>query len=93
MEEEKLEDIEIDDVGVSGDDQGDLISVLFKAGFSDEETDIILEAVADMKAMPEGNVMVDEEMIKISDKFEAVDVELSEDELAIIRGELLKRFS
>lgn len=93
MEEGKTEEIDIEDVKVPNDDLGDLISVLFKAGFSDEEADIVLEVVADMRAMPEGEVILDEEMIKLSDKFEALDIELDEEELAIIRGELLKRFS
>ena len=93
MKEEKIEDIEVEDVSVPGDDQGDLIGILFKSGFSDEETDIVLEAVNDIKAMPDGEVVLDEEIIKISDKFEAINIELSDEELAIIRGELLKRFS
>lgn len=93
MKEEITEEVDIEDVKVPNDDLGDLISVLFKAGFSDEETDVVLEAVADMRAMPDGEVVLDEEMIKLSDKFEELGIELDEEGLAIIRGELLKRFS
>ncbi|MDA3840142.1 MAG: hypothetical protein PF572_03555 [Patescibacteria group bacterium] len=93
MEDNNTEKIELENVVVPDDDIGDLINVLFQAGFSDEETDIVMEAVFDMKSMPEGGVMLDEEIIKICDKFESLDNELSDEDLAIIRQELLKRFS
>lgn len=93
MEDNNTENIEIENVVVPADDMGDLISVLFQAGFSDEEADIVLDTVRDLESMPVGEVMIDEEMLKISDKFELINIELNEDDLAIIRGEMLKRFS
>jgi len=92
MKEEKLEEIEIKNISVPNDDTGDLINALFQAGFSDEETDIILDVIEDIKTLPEGDVVIDEEIIKISDKFESLNIDLSEDDLAVIRREVLKRF-
>ncbi len=93
MTEEIIEEIEIDNVSVPDDDTGDLINVLFRAGFSDEETDIILEAVFDMSARPEGEFELDEEIIKITDAFSDRGVDLNEDDLSVIRTELQKRFA
>ena len=92
MTEEITEEVEIKDVSVPNDDTGDLISVLFRAGFSDEEADIVLDAVFDMRAIPEGEVELDAEIIKIVDNFVDIGVDLSDDDLAIIRTELQKRF-
>jgi hypothetical protein len=92
MAEEVNENIEIDNVVVSNDDMGDLISVLFQAGFSDEESDIILEVVVNLKSSPEGSFMLDDEIMKISDKFELLNVELGEEDLVVIRTELSRRF-
>ena len=93
MAEEITEEIEIDNVSVPNDDIGDLINVLFRAGFSDEEADIVLEAVSDMRAKPDGEIALDEEIIKIVDNFGDRGVDLNEDDLTIIRTELQKRFS
>lgn len=93
MTKETTEEVEIENVSVPGDDTGDLINVLFKAGFSEEETDIVLDAVFDMRAIPEGEVELDEEMIKIVDNFAGIGVDLNDDDLAVIRKELQKRFA
>jgi len=93
MTEELDENLEVENVVVPNDDVGDLISALFQAGFSDEESDIILEVVAELKTVSDGSFMLDDEIMKISDKFEAHNVELTEDDLGVIRRELIKRFS
>ncbi|PLX20878.1 hypothetical protein C0584_03780 [Candidatus Parcubacteria bacterium] len=92
MPEETTENVELEGVSVPNDDMGDLISALFRAGFSDEETDMVLDSVNDMQSMPEGEMMLDEEIMKLFDKFEIENIELSEEDKACIREELHKRF-
>lgn len=92
MEEINLENLEVDNVVVPNDDRGDLIASLFQAGFSDEEIDIILETYNDILSASENDFMLDEEIIKIVDNFESQNIELNEDDLAVIRKEFKKRF-
>lgn len=92
MEEINLENLEVDNVIVPNDDRGDLIASLFQAGFSDEEIDIILETYNDILSASENDFMLDEEIIKIVDNFESQNIELNEDDLAVIRKEFKKRF-
>lgn len=90
MEEVNIENLEVEEVVVPGDSRGDLIATLFQAGFSDEEIDIVLEAYNAFVLAPPGELMLDEEIIKIADNFEARNLELGEDDLAIIRNEFKK---
>ncbi len=92
MEENNTENIEIENIIVPSDDMGDLIAALFQAGFSDDEIDVVLQAVADIASIPDGELILDEEIIKITDKFEMLNMEISDEDLAVIRKELLKRF-
>lgn len=92
MEEQNTENIEVENVVVPNDDMGSLIAALFQAGFSEEETDIVLDIYNDINLRPKEELMLDEEILKVSDEFEAKNLELSEEDLDIIRKEFLKRF-
>jgi len=92
MEEQNTENIEVENVMVPNDEMGSLIAVLFQAGFSEEETDIVIDIYNDMSLRPREELMLDEEILKVSDEFEAKNLELSDEDLDVIRKEFIRIF-